>query len=222
MYSLGKSTKMRDGASVFVMYAASIISSLWLGWLFQGERPTPLKAVAVGIALVGLMVYMDGAPLQLGAWAALGAGILDGVCTIIRKRLKHVEGYTLLQYQSAVCALAALPVALLVPEQSIHQVSAWALWAGVLYGVLALARNKLLHFGIHHFDTHAGAIILASQLFFATIFGVVFYREIPNAMQLTGGALIFTAAIVCVIPRSIIRGAIIRLRAYRSPALFLF
>jgi drug/metabolite transporter (DMT)-like permease len=205
-------------ASVFVMYAASIISSLLFGIVLQKERPRPLKLIAVGVAVIGLMVYTEGAPLQIGAFAALGAGVLDGLSNIIRKRLKNVEGYTLLQYQSAVCAVAALPVALLVPEQSIHQFSAWALWAGVIYGVLALARNKLLHFGIHHFDTHVGAIILATQLFFAALFGAVFYGEMPTLMQVLGGLIIFLAASLCVVQRQSIVWFRARVREYFGQA----
>jgi drug/metabolite transporter (DMT)-like permease len=199
--------------SVFVMYAASIISSLLFGIVLQKERPRIGKLVAVAVAVGGLIMYTGAAPLSVGALAAVGAGVLDGLSNIIRKRLKNVEGYTLLQYQSAVSAIAALLVAVLIPEQSIHQFSAWALWAGVIYGALSLVRNKLLHFGIHHFDTHVGAIILATQLLFATLFGALFYNEIPTLMQLLGGMTIFVAALLCVVRRRDIRRVRARLQS---------
>jgi drug/metabolite transporter (DMT)-like permease len=200
--------------SVFVMYAASIVSSLFFGVVFQRERLRPVKLVAVVVAMTGLVMYTGATPMSVGAFAALGAGVLDGLSNIIRKRLKRVDGYTLLQYQSAVCAVAAVLAALLIPEQSVHQFSAWALWAGVLYGALSLARNKLLHFGIHHFDTHVGAIILATQLFFAALFGAVFYNEVPTVMQLSGGVVIFMAALLCMVKRQDVRWLHLRLRVY--------
>lgn len=187
--------------SVFMMYVASIVSSLFLGVALQKERLNVTKLIAIAFAIVGLTVYTNGSPFHIGALTALGAGVLDGLANVIRKRLKHVEGYTLLQYQSAVCAAAALPVALLVPEQSIHHFAPWALWAGLIYGLLSLARNQLLHFGIHHFDTHVGAIILATQLFFATLFGALFYGELPTLFQLLGGIIIFMAAALCILKR---------------------
>lgn len=205
--------------SVFVMYAASIIVSLILGVFVHKEGMQPMKIGAVVVALAGLAVYTHGMALGIGAIAALCAGILDGFANSIRKRLKQVEGYTLLQYQSAVCALVAFPVALVIPEQSIHAFSGAALVAGAAYGVLALGRNKLLHFGIHHFDMHAGTIILTTQLFFATLFGTVFYHEIPTFMQLAGGFIIFMAAALCIVSRQDIQRFRLRLAlhvAHRS------
>ncbi len=202
--------------SVFVMYAASIVASLFFGIILQKERLQPMKLVAVAVALIGLVIYTQGTAWHVGALAALGAGVLDGLANVIRKRLKRLDGYTLLQYQSAVCALVALPVAFLVPEVSVRHFSAWALAAGAVYGLLALARNQFLHFGIHHFDMHAGAIILASQLFFASLFGIFFYHEIPTLAQLWGSLIIFLAAGLCVFGRQEIVWLRSRLAAFSA------
>jgi len=56
--------------------------------------------------------------------------------------------------------------------------------------------SNLLLFGFQHFDVNVGTVILATELFFATIFAFLLYHETPVPNEVVGGCLIFAASIV--------------------------
>jgi drug/metabolite transporter (DMT)-like permease len=192
--------------SVFLLYAGSLCASFVLGTLFFKEHVTMSKVAALVVALLGLGMYSGPlTALSLGVLAALVSGLLDGITNGLRKSLQGIDRNTVLMYQNACGALLALVVTLFVPEPAIRHLSVEPLLATLLFAVLILFLGNLLLYGFQHFDVNVGAVILATELFFATIFGYVFFHEAPAPHEIAGGLLIFIASIMTVVERRHLR-----------------
>jgi len=185
-------TKVADGLSL--LFAGSIITALIVGTTIFKEKVTPSKVAAIGVALVGLAMYAHSfAELNIGALAGVAAGVLDGSCNSLRKRLKAVDRHLVVMYQYFIGALCALPFVLFGGGQAIKAVSAGAIAAMVFYAVFSVALGNLLMYGFARFDVNVGSIVMASQIFFAMILGMIFLHEFPTGYELTGAVLIFSA-----------------------------
>jgi DME family drug/metabolite transporter len=187
-------------SSVFSLYAGSIITSLLIGTLAFKETLTPLKIVAICVALAGLTVYAGGfVGVSLGIAAAFLAGILDGVTNALRKALKGVDRIKVQVYQNGVGAfVAALLIPFLDTRPLTGSVSWWPVLATVLFVSLMIGLGYLLLYGFQHFDVNAGTIILATELFFATCIGIICFRELPGLHEILGGCLIFGASVLTI------------------------
>lgn len=185
------------GNSVFLLYAGSIIASLLIGTLALKEELTAVKIAAIILALIGLAMYSAAfLALSLGVVTAALSGILDGVSNSIRKTLKGIDRNSVLLYQYGFGALLAFIVLAAVPQEGIRAVSLWPILVGVIFSGALIGVGNLLLYGFQHFDVNVGTVILAAELFFATLLGWVFFHEIPARNEVIGGLLIFIASIM--------------------------
>jgi drug/metabolite transporter (DMT)-like permease len=183
--------------TVFVLYAGSIVTSLLIGTFVFHEELTVGKVFAIALALIGLALYSSALlSLSLGLVMALVSGILDGFCNSLRKTFKGVNRSTALLHQYAFGALLALVILAIYPQGAITTVSIAPIVTGVLFGAALVGLGNLLLYGFQHFDVNVGTVILATELFFATIIGWAFYSEIPTGHEVLGGLIIFSASIL--------------------------
>jgi len=68
--------------------------------------------------------------------------------------------------------------------------------AGLVFALLQISLGNLLLYGFQHFDVNVGTVILATELFFASLIGLIFFREIPSTHEIIGGCFIFVASIL--------------------------
>lgn len=190
-------TETKLATSVFLLYVASLITSLVLGTLLYKENLTAQKILALLLAIGGLWIFSGMAfALTFGGAMALLSGLFEGIGNIARKSLKGVNKTNVLLYQFSSTAIFASIVMLLLPaEPIIKTVSFWAIVAVIVFGILQLALNNLLLYGFHHFDVNIGTVILTLELVFASIIGLVFFGETLALNEILGGALIFVASI---------------------------
>lgn len=200
------STKIAN--SVFLLYAGSIFSSFLIGTFLLKEKVGPAKIVAIVITLVGLSMY-SGAFLaaSLGIVTGFASGLLDGVSNALRKSLKTVDRNVAVMYQYGVGSLVGVFAVLLAGDFAFGPVSLLPVLATAVFVVLMLFLSNLLLFGFQHFDVNIGTVILATELFFAAIFGYIFLQESPTVQEMIGGILIFIASIIAAvdIPRLLCR-----------------
>jgi drug/metabolite transporter (DMT)-like permease len=187
-------------ASVFSLYAGSIITSLIIGTIAFKEPLPPYKIVAVAVALAGLTLYSGGfTALSLGMAAGVLAGVFDGCTNALRKVLTGVSRLKVQTYQYGIGALfAALFIPLSGERLVTGYVGWWPIVAGLLFTVLTLGLGYLLLYGFQHFPVNTGTVILATELFFAAILGIIFFREWPSWAQMAGGCLIFAASVLAI------------------------
>ncbi len=190
-------TEIKLATAIFLLYAASMTSSLLFGTLFFKESLNLQKGAALVIALLGLWMFSDVLlALSFGAVAALLSGAFEGVANGIRKGLKGADRTTALLYQFFSTTVFASIAMLLVAEPIIKEISLWPVVALIVFAVFQLALNHLLLYGFQHFDVNVGTVILTLELFFAALIGFFFFQETLTAKEVIGGVLIFAASVV--------------------------
>ena len=127
---------------------------------------------------------------------AVLSGVLDGVSNSIRKTLGGIDRNSILLYQYAFGAVFTLLVLAVAPQDSIRTVSFLPILAGLAFAALLVGLGNLLLYGFQHFDVNVGTVILATELFFASLLGWVFFHEVPASNEIIGGLVIFLASIL--------------------------
>jgi drug/metabolite transporter (DMT)-like permease len=190
-------TETKIATSVFLLYVASMVSSLLLGTVFYKENINVQKIVALVLAFGGLWIF-SGAfiALTLGAVMALLSGLCEGLGNIVRKSLKGVDRTNILLYQFFTTTVCASLIMFSLPEPIVKEVSFWPIVAVIVFGILQLALNNLLLYGFQHFDVNIGTVILTLELLFAALIGFFFFGEMLSVAEIIGGVLIFVASIV--------------------------
>jgi drug/metabolite transporter (DMT)-like permease len=135
------------------------------------------------------------------------------MCNSLRKTLRGVDRWAILQYQFAIGSVFALLVMAVSRQEIIREVSILPLIITILYAALQVGLGNLLLYGFQNFDVNIGTVILASELFFATVLGYLFFREIPTNHELIGGTLIFCASILSSVDLS---GVLRRMQAFQK------
>lgn len=192
-------TKITNALSL--MYAGGIVSAMLLGSLLLREKVALNKVLALIVAIGGLTMYAhEFSSLNIGVFAAIGAGVCDSIAHVFRKQLRGVERGIVIVYQYTIGAVVALLYILISGEhvlKSMH--GAWPIVGLVAYGIASIGLGSLLLFGFSHFDVNAGAVILATQLVFAAILGIIFLHEVPALNEALGAGLVFVAASLTVV-----------------------
>jgi S-adenosylmethionine uptake transporter len=183
--------------SVFLLYAASMLTSLLVGTLVLEERLGVAKVVAIVLALAGLSMYASAlVSVSLGVVTGLLSGMLDGLANALRKTLQGVDRTAVLLRQYAAGAAFGVVVTLFAGGDRIRVVSVLPVLAGVAFALAAILLGNLLLYGFQHFDVNVGTVILATELVFAALCGWIFFGELPTRSEAIGGALIFAGAAV--------------------------
>jgi drug/metabolite transporter (DMT)-like permease len=186
--------------SLSLLYGGGIISAALIGPIFLKEKFTFNKALGLALAIIGLGMYAhDFASIGLGAFAAVGAGVCDSVAHGFRKRLRGVDRNTVVMYQYLLGGIFALTFTLVSGGPSLKEVSFWPVIGLVIYGAASVGLGNLLLYGFSRLDVNAGAVILATQLFFVSVLGMIFLHEFPSWLETTGLIFIFLAAVATVI-----------------------
>ena len=189
--------EVKIATAVFLLYAASMTSSLILGTIFFKESIGIQKIIALVLAFIGLWLFGDVLiALTFGVLAALFSGVCEGFGNVVRKKLKGVDKTTVLLFQFFVSAVGALLLALVFAEPMVKEISTGPIIALIVFALLQLGLNNLLLFGFQHFDVNIGTVILSLELFFAAILGYFIFGEALALNELLGGIAIFIASVV--------------------------
>lgn len=186
-------------ATVLLLYVGSIATSIVVGTCVFRERLTMAKVGVIALTCVGLLLYGGGAlHVGLGFVAGLCAGVCDGVANSLRKLTGHIAREKVVFYQYLFTLVPLTLYGLASHEQPIHGFHWSAIIVTVLFSVAILVSASLLQYGFGHFDLNVGTVILATELFFATLLGWLLYAEVPTISTATGSLLIFLASICTV------------------------
>lgn len=185
--------------SIFMLYVGSLASTAILGRILFKEKFTPKHILSLGLVITGLLffVYPFGKDsLTLGILFGLIAGILEGSSHVLRKLMKDVKREIIVFYQNCSTVIVATIFLLVSTEPFIRQFSIEGIIIAVIFGALLVVIGYLLVYGFQNFDVNWGTIILATEVFFATVINAVFLKEIPTTLEVIGGLLIFSGTIV--------------------------
>lgn len=175
-----------------------------LAWPLLGERPTLRSLSRLGLAMSGVVIVLDTAgsfwpvPESLADGLALMGGFSFALTNILLRKLRRVEAAPrILAMFGGGAALAATAGLLgwalgVVPPPPVPQ-PAWA-GVGLALSLGFLVGNVALQYGASRMSAHAAALIMLSEVVFASFSSVALGAAELNARTWLGGALIFTAA----------------------------
>ncbi|MES3002805.1 MAG: DMT family transporter [Pseudomonadota bacterium] len=176
-----------------------------LAWPILGERPTPAGLLRLAIALAGVVIVLktDGAqwpvPESISDWLALAGGFSFALTNILLRKLRDAapEARILAMFGGgaglAIAAGAVGFVAGIVPAPPAPDL-AWA-WVGLALSLGFLVSNIALQYGASRIDAHAAALIMLSEVVFASLSSVALGAAELTTRTLLGGALILAAAV---------------------------
>jgi drug/metabolite transporter (DMT)-like permease len=175
-----------------------------LAWPILGERPTPLALARLVLALAGVFIVLktDGTawpvPESIADWLALAGGFSFALTNILLRKLHAVQAEARILAMfggGALLATVAGVVGTAAGVATPPPAPQWA-WAGVGLALSLgfLASNIALQYGASRINAHAAALIMLSEVVFASLSSVALGAAELTARTLAGGALILAAA----------------------------
>jgi len=193
-----------DVVRVVLLFYLMPAWSVLLAWPLLGERPTGASLLRLVLALAGVAVILKTPeapwpwPWTLADGLALLGGFSFALTNILLRRLHAVPAPTRVAAMFTGGALAALLAALLgmaqamVPGPSLLGAGGWGL-ALVLSGGFLLG-NAALQYGASRLPAQTTALVMLSEVVFASLSSVLAGAAQFGPRTALGGALILAAA----------------------------
>lgn len=176
-----------------------------LAWPMLGEKPTLAALMRLALAMTGVVIVLKTAgspwpvPESAADWLALAGGFSFALTNILLRKLQRVQAAPRILAMfggGALMAGAAGALGLMlgfVPAPPPPQM-AWA-GVGLALSLGFLASNVALQYGASRMNAHAAALIMLSEVVFASLSAVALGAAEMNARTWVGGALILAAAV---------------------------
>jgi drug/metabolite transporter (DMT)-like permease len=190
-------------ADATVIQYTNPVWTAWLGWWLLGEALTTGEAALSAFGLLGVLLIArptvlfggEGAarldPFAVGV--ALAGALLSAAAYVSVRRLSRTEHPLMIVfYFTLVTVPASLPGA--IAGKVMPRGWEWALMGGV--GVTALLGQVFLTRGLQREPAGRATAIGYAQILFATIWGILFFRDWPDALSLAGAALVLVSVVV--------------------------
>jgi drug/metabolite transporter (DMT)-like permease len=206
-----------DVVRVVLLFYLMPTWSLLLAWWLLGERPTHGALYRLGLALLGVMLVLKTPespwplPQDLPDVLALLAGFCFALTNIWLLRLQHTPessrmvamfgGGALMAVVCAVVAtltgvIPAMPAFGLLGDVSVAQAAAtWAPYVMVLSAAF-LVSNFTLQYGAARLSAHATAMVMMSEVVFASVSSVALGASTLSWRVGLGGGMIVLAALL--------------------------
>jgi len=186
--------------AVATLFLGSILFSLVSGILFFKEKLTFKKGMAIISSIIALYYFtipFSLSNINIGLIFGVLSGFMDALSNTFKKHLGgKVDRFLLISIQMMGTIIVSLILMFYTKAFAFPIISPFILIIGLLFGFLLMLNNYLMLVGFHHFDLNLGTIVLSSELLFASIFGYLFYKEIPTINELIGCGLIAFSIII--------------------------
>ncbi len=202
-----------DVVRVVLLFYLMPAWSVLLAWPLLGERPTAAALLRLVLALAGVGVVLQAGhaatgwpvPRGLPDWLALTGGFCFALTNILLLKLNRVPGEARVLAMFGGGAVMSLAAAGVVTAQGLAGAlpapgMGWIALALAL-GVFYLAGNLALQYGAARLAAHTTALVMLSEVVFASASSVALGAAQLTAQTLAGGALILAAAAWSAWPR---------------------
>jgi len=203
-----------DVVRVILLFYLMPAWAVLLAWRILGERPTPSALLRLMLAFSGVVLVLlpEDAPaarllhnLSLADGLALLGGFMFALTNVTLRRLHAVPGPARMFVMFGGCMLMALAVAfagrqagVVDPFPAVN--STWVATGLLLAGVLLLG-NWALQFGAARLAAGTTALVMLSEVVFASGSSMLAGAAQPTARTLVGGALVLGAALLAALRR---------------------
>lgn len=204
-----------DVVRVILLFYLMPAWAVLLAWRILGERPTPAALGRLALAFAGVLLVLW--PQGAGASARLSAtlGLADGLAllggfmfaltNVLLRRMQAVPSQARMLAMFVGCCAMALLAALggqalaLVPAFPAFD-ARWALAAAGL-AVLLMVGNWALQYGAARLAAGTTAVVMLSEVVFASGSSMLAGSAQPTAQTLLGGTLVVGAALLAALRR---------------------
>ncbi|MBL0421305.1 DMT family transporter [Ramlibacter sp. AW1] len=182
----------------YLMPAWSVI----LAWPLLGERPSATSLLRLLLALLGVLVVLDTGggwpmPRELADWLGLLSGAGFALTNILLRRLRHAPAPSRVLAMFAGGGVIATALGLFLTGHGVVPSPAPTPHAAVFVALLVagfLVGNVALQYGAARLAAHTTALIMLSEVVFASASAVLLTGAVPGLRTWLGGALILAAA----------------------------
>ena len=184
--------------TLFTSNATELFVAFLAGSFLLKEKITPRKLIAIGLALVGLILYSDSLLVgSIGIVFGLLGGATTALCNVLAKKLKGVDLGAIMRMQFGLGAAFMIVLTLIFsPNDIIRTVSVEGIVVTILFALLLIVATRLVLYGFQHSDINVATVILSSQLAFGALLGFFLYQEVLSSHEIISGVLILSAAII--------------------------
>ena len=198
-----------DVVRVVLLFYLMPAWSVLVAWWLLGEKPSPLALLRLVLALAGLVIVLKTpetpwpVPESLADVLALLGGLSFAITNTLLLKLKDTpsSSRTLAMFGGgAVMATLAAVVGLLTGVVAVGQAPTWD-WLPLvaLLGFSFLVGNLALQYGAARLAAHTTALVMLSEVLFASVSSVLLGASDWDSRTFIGGALILLAAVLSII-----------------------
>ena len=193
-----------DVVRVVLLFYLMPAWTVMLAWPFLGEKPSAGALARLALALAGVFTVLntgDGGwpmPREAADWLALIGGFSFSLTNILLRKLQHAPSEARIAAMFGGGALMALAAGLVGMGQGIVNAppAPSFAWAGValVLGLAFLIGNVGLQYGAARLSAHTTALVMLSEVIFASASSVALGAAELTSRTWLGGALIVAAA----------------------------
>lgn len=198
-----------DVVRVILLFYLMPAWAVLLAWRILGERPTPAALLRLALAFAGVVLVLlpEDAPaarlvqnLSLADALALLGGFMFALTNVTLRRLHAVPGPARMATMFGGCMLMALAVACVGLQVGVVEPfpafnSTWVITGLLLAGVLMLG-NWALQFGAARLAAGTTALVMLSEVMFASVSSALLGASTLSTRTVVGGALILLASLL--------------------------
>ncbi len=188
---------------VLLFYLMPIWAVLLARWILK-EPVTPAALLRILLALVGAMIVLWRPeagwpwPESLTDWLALTGGVGFALTNVLLRKLAQVPGTVCSLTMFGGCFVTATAVAVMLSGMNLGTwpSASWSSWlpAALLMTLIFTASNLALQFGAARLPANVTAVVMLSEVLFASLSALLFGNEVFTVPLLMGGSLIVLAA----------------------------
>jgi drug/metabolite transporter (DMT)-like permease len=189
---------------IILVHLAPVVVVL-VAWFWFREKPTVGILAALVLSIIGAALLVQSgragaAPRNalLGDIASVAAAFGYAGFILATRRARLIGGAGLVSLISASsCAMGCLAFSLLLGESLWPQSAYGALMLAVMGVVCHAFGQGLSAYAVGSLGASVTSIVLVYGVAVTVIGGWLFFGEVPNLLQLSGGVLVLAAVIIC-------------------------
>jgi drug/metabolite transporter (DMT)-like permease len=197
-----------DVVRVVLLFYLMPAWSVLIAWAVLGEKPSAGSLFRLALALAGVVIVLKSpgspwpVPQSAADWLALAGGMSFAFTNTLLRKLGATpsEGRMLAMFGGGALMAAAAALAgmawQIVPAPVFHQAGPAGLGIAVALCLAFLASNWALQYGASRLAASTTAIVMLTEILFASASAALLGAAVFNTRTLLGGGLIVLAALL--------------------------